>query len=51
MTFTNKNKSFKYTVTLDVAQNVFKAYLVDDFTIFGTGVTIEKAVRDLEDQV
>lgn len=51
MTFTNKNKLFNYTVTLDVAENIFKAYLADDMSVYGTGVTIEKAVRNLEERV
>ncbi|MFC4652353.1 hypothetical protein ACFO26_05465 [Lactococcus nasutitermitis] len=48
MTFISKNKLFKYTVTLDISQNIFKVYLVSNPTICGSGETIEDAVKNLE---
>ncbi|MCL2113604.1 hypothetical protein [Lactococcus protaetiae] len=51
MTFINKNKLFEYTVTLDTSQNIFKAYLASDLTIYGAGDTIEEAVHNLEEIV
>ena len=40
MTFTNKNKFFQYTVTLDTSHNIFRASLVNDSNIYGAGDTI-----------
>ena len=51
MTFTNKNKFFQYTVTLDTSHNIFRASLVNDSNIYGAGDTIEEAVQNLEQLV
>lgn len=48
MTFTNKNKFFQYTVTLDTSENIFKAHLAKDLSVYGAGNTIEEAVYNLE---
>ncbi|WP_259751933.1 hypothetical protein [Lactococcus lactis] len=47
MTFTNKNKFFKYTVTLDTSNDIFRANLADNSKIYGYGNTIEDAVKHL----
>lgn len=51
MTFTNKNKFFEYTVTLDISKNVFHAQLAKNKNIFAVGSTIEEAVHNLEELV
>ncbi|WP_252899871.1 hypothetical protein [Lactococcus fujiensis] len=51
MTFTNKNKFFKYTVTLDTSNDIFRANLADNSEIYGSGNTIEDAVKNLENLV
>lgn len=51
MTFINKNKFFKYTVILDTSQDLFKACLVDNISVYGIGNTIEEAVKKLEETV
>ena len=51
MTYTNKNKFFQYTVTLDTSHNIFRASLVNDSNIYGAGDTIEEAVQNLEQLV
>ena len=51
MTFTNKNKFFQYTVTLDTSHNIFRASLANDSSIYGAGNTIEEAVQNLEQLV
>ncbi|WP_259768308.1 hypothetical protein [Lactococcus lactis] len=51
MTFTNKNKFFKYTVTLDTSNDIFRANLADNSEIYGYGSTIEDAVKHLENLV
>ncbi|MFK4906468.1 hypothetical protein ACI1S5_06165 [Lactococcus petauri] len=49
MTFTNKTKNFKYTVSLDTSTNLFKASLVDPTSSLSSiGNTIEEAVYNLE---
>jgi hypothetical protein len=51
MTFTNKNKFFQYTVTLDTSNDIFRANLADNSGIYGYGNTIEDAVKHLENLV
>ncbi|KZK37373.1 hypothetical protein [Lactococcus taiwanensis] len=48
MTFTNKNKFFQYTVTLDTSNNIFMAALATDRHVYAAGNTIEEAVNNLE---
>lgn len=49
MTFTNKNKNFKYTVSLDTSKDIFKVFLATDPTVYGLGRTIEEAMHNLEE--
>lgn len=49
MTFTNKNKNFKYTVSLDTSKDVFKVFLANDPAVYGLGRTIEEAMHNLEE--
>lgn len=49
MTFTNKNKNFKYTVSLDTSKDIFKVFLATDPAVFGLGRTIEEAMQNLEE--
>lgn len=49
MTFTNKNKNFKYTVSLDTSNDIFKVFLAIDPAVFGLGRTIEEAMQNLEE--
>ncbi|KZK10880.1 hypothetical protein RU89_GL000674 [Lactococcus cremoris] len=51
MTFTNKNKFFQYTVTLNTSNDIFRANLADNSGIYGYGNTIEDAVKHLENLV
>ena len=51
MTFTNKNKFFHYTVTLDTLNDIFRANLADNSLIYGYGNTIEDAVKQFESLV
>ena len=49
MTFTNKNKNFKYTVSLDTSKDIFKVFLANDPAVYGLGRTIEEAMHNLEE--
>jgi hypothetical protein len=48
MTFTNTNKNFEYTVSLDISKDLFQVSLANNPSLSGFGKTIEEAICNLE---
>lgn len=50
MTFTNKNKNFKYTVSLDTSKDIFKVFLANDPAVLGLVVPSKKQCKTWKNQ-